>query len=911
MNAIKNLLNGNKGFSNITCALHQSQGVIELDMPSGRVKKVNSFFCDMLNIPKSKIMGLMLDDLCNDAELSAGIALQSRVETASDNVKMIVPLSFGGCEAVWVGLHFVLVKNNSGTINGIVVFAHNADVDKKNIDNNNKKSAYASALNVCKGGVILADKHLDIVYLNDGIKAIFMDCEHELKSIIPDFDVDTLIGRNIDIFYENINSKNKLLEDFKASRSVDFKIGHIILGVTASPWEQAGVCLGTVLELENKTHRVNVENNLAIVARENLRVRNALDVCDTSIMLADHNLNIVYLNKAVSQMLRDRQHEIQAIIPSFNAEALLGVCIDEFHQSPSHQRQFLEVLKAPYKTDLPLGELIFGLTMTPLFDGDGLRIGTVVEWKDKTQALIDREKELDIAQENTRVKQALDAVTANVMIADSNANIIYMNDSSVQMMKNAEADLGRVLKGFNASDLLGKNIDIFHKNPEHQRHLMESIISTYKGKAEVAGRFFSVIANPILVNGERLGTVVEWEDKTAEKNIEKEIDAMLKAALEGDFTKQLTLAGKEGFLAGVSKGLNTLVSTVEISLNDVLRMLGAMAKGDLSERVTRDYQGAFGQLKDNANTTADKLSEIIGKIRESSSAITRAANEISQGNADLSQRTEEQASSLEETASSMEEMTSTLRQSSTNTQEASRFSGAVKEKAATGGAVVSKAMKAMEAINASSKKISDIISVIDEIAFQTNLLALNAAVEAARAGEQGRGFAVVAGEVRNLAQRSAGAAKEIKALIRDSVAKVEDGRALVNASGDTLAEIVGSVEKVSNMIGEMADAAVEQASGIGQVNTAISQMDEMTQQNAALVEEASAAAQAMADQARSMNTVVDFFSTGASSCELPDDSASLMQRPVYPRDAGATPGRGDTGSEYLKSTNSDDEWEEF
>jgi methyl-accepting chemotaxis protein len=239
--------------------------------------------------------------------------------------------------------------------------------------------------------------------------------------------------------------------------------------------------------------------------------------------------------------------------------------------------------------------------------------------------------------------------------------------------------------------------------------------------------------------------------------------------------------------------------------------------------------------------------------------VASGAEEISQGNADLSQRTEEQASSLEETASSMEEMTSTVRQNADNAKVANELAEKTSSKAIQGGEVVNRAVQSMSGINESSKKIADIIGVIDEIAFQTNLLALNAAVEAARAGEQGRGFAVVAGEVRNLAQRSAGAAKEIKDLIRDSVSKVEDGTLLVNESGETLKDIVASVKRVTDMISDIAEASVEQSSGIEQVNKAVTQMDEMTQQNAALVEEASAAGESMAEQANDMRRLLNFF----------------------------------------------------
>jgi methyl-accepting chemotaxis protein len=243
--------------------------------------------------------------------------------------------------------------------------------------------------------------------------------------------------------------------------------------------------------------------------------------------------------------------------------------------------------------------------------------------------------------------------------------------------------------------------------------------------------------------------------------------------------------------------------------------------------------------------------------------VFRGAQEISSGNANLSGRTEQQSSSLEETASSMEEMTTTVKQNADNAGQANQLATAARDQAEKGGSVVGKAVRAMAGINDSSKKIADIIGVIDEIAFQTNLLALNAAVEAARAGEQGRGFAVVASEVRSLAGRSATAAKEIKDLIQDSVKKVEDGSVLVAQSGQTLEQIVSSVKKVSDIIAEIAAASREQSSGIEQVNRAVMQMDEMTQQNAALVEEASASSQAMADQARRLNEMLSRYQVDA------------------------------------------------
>src|SRR6201999_2845929 len=274
--------------------------------------------------------------------------------------------------------------------------------------------------------------------------------------------------------------------------------------------------------------------------------------------------------------------------------------------------------------------------------------------------------------------------------------------------------------------------------------------------------------------------------------------------------------------------------------------------------------GFFEAMSRGVNQLADNMSEVVSKVKTVASEVRRGADEISQGNANLSQRTEEQSSSLEETASSMEEMTSTVKQNADNAGQANQLATAARDQAEKGGAVVGSAVKAMADINESSKKISDIIGVIDDIAFQTNLLALNAAVEAARAGEQGRGFAVVATEVRILAGRSATAAKEIKELIQDSVRKVEDGSTLVTQSGQTLDQIVTAVKKVSDIVAEIAAASREQHAGIEQVNKAVMQMDEMTQQNAALVEQATAASQSMAEQARDLTTMMQKYQVNDS-----------------------------------------------
>ena len=313
-------------------------------------------------------------------------------------------------------------------------------------------------------------------------------------------------------------------------------------------------------------------------------------------------------------------------------------------------------------------------------------------------------------------------------------------------------------------------------------------------------------------------------------------------------------------LAGLLSFL--LLRSILGALTAAVSIADRIANGELGNDVRVGAQDELGSLLDSLRRMDTKLVQIVGEVRGSADAVGSAARQLSHGNDDLSQRTQEQAAALEETASSMEEMTATVKQNADNARQANQLAVGAREQAERGGAVVHRAIGAMGEINVSSRKIADIISVIDEIAFQTNLLALNAAVEAARAGEQGRGFAVVATEVRNLAQRSASAAKEIKGLINDSVDKVRVGSTLVDESGKTLSEIMESVKKVTDIVAEIAAASEEQSAGIEQVNNAITQMDNVTQQNAAVVEQASAASKAMEEQSSTLVSQIGYFRLG-------------------------------------------------
>ncbi|MEQ7756631.1 methyl-accepting chemotaxis protein [Xanthomonas sp. WHRI 8391] len=396
-----------------------------------------------------------------------------------------------------------------------------------------------------------------------------------------------------------------------------------------------------------------------------------------------------------------------------------------------------------------------------------------------------------------------------------------------------------------------------------------------------------------------------------------EIKHLAQAAASGDFTARGNAEQFQFDFRIMVESLNHLMATADGNLQSLSSLLQSIAAGDLTARMTGQYQGVFAQMRDDANATAEQLAGIVGRIQHAAGAIGLASGEIAAGNQDLSQRTEQQAANLEETAASMEELTSTVKQNAEHASQANQLAIGAAAVASQGGDVVAKVVTTMADIQGSSKKIAEIISVIDGIAFQTNILALNAAVEAARAGEQGRGFAVVASEVRTLAQRSAGAAKEIKHLIDDSVSKVTQGATLVDQAGTTMAEIVASVQRVTNIMSEISSASQEQYAGIEQVNQTVTQMDETTQQNAALVEEATAAARAMEEQAQQLTEAVAVFKVAEhtavarqlSAIAKAPANARFAARPATRAGSIAPPRRSVTGASAAAADPSD--WQEF
>ncbi len=464
------------------------------------------------------------------------------------------------------------------------------------------------------------------------------------------------------------------------------------------------------------------------------------------------------------------------------------------------------------------------------------------------------------AAESTRIKVALDNASTGVMVADIERRIIYMNRALERLLRRNEAALQQALPHFRVDEVVGQSMDVFHRNPQHQADLLDGLTELYEAEIVISGRTFVLKASPVIdSDGVRQGTAMEWSDISESVAAQQQVNNLVQGAAAGELDRRLDTSDFSGFIRMLGDGINQMLDAIEAPLGEVMRVLEAQAKGDLSSNMSGRYSGQFETLQSHLNEMNSSLKEVISEVVSRSGTISHAAAQISQGSTDLSQRTQEQAASVEETAASMEEMTSTVEQNSNNSEEANKLSQQARQVAEEGSEVMRSAVVSMQEMHQASARIADIIATIDGISFQTNLLALNAAVEAARAGDHGRGFAVVAGEVRSLAQRSADAAKEIKLLIEDSIAKIERGTSQVDQAGESLDRIVSAVQQVSSIVSEITMASLEQKEGIGQVNRAVGELDRATQQNAALVEETAASSEDMNNQAQALRERMGYF----------------------------------------------------
>ena len=423
------------------------------------------------------------------------------------------------------------------------------------------------------------------------------------------------------------------------------------------------------------------------------------------------------------------------------------------------------------------------------------------------------------------LKTALDNASTNMMLADADRRITYVNKSVQQMLKSNEAKIREALPNFSADNLVGTNIDGFHKNPHHQSSMLEKLAKTYETQIRVSSLVFDLIANPIFDDkGEKLGFSVEWKDVTQQVRAQEEIQNLIQQASQGKLDQRIDSSQYSGFLATVANSLNQLIDTVKEPIDEIIRVTSEQSKNNLTARIEKEFAGQFSVAKDAINVASDNMNSVLNQAVSVVKQVSGSVSQLRSSSQSLAAGAEEQSSAIEEVSSNLAETDSQVSSNAENANIASQLSTETASIATDGQNKMSELVSAMQAIANSSDDITKIIKVIDDIAFQTNLLALNAAVEAARAGQHGKGFAVVAQEVRNLAGRSAKAAKETADLIDSSSRRVKDGVVMADNTASVLGSIVTNVLKVKDVVAEIAAASHEQTNGITEINKAINQV---------------------------------------------------------------------------------------
>lgn len=752
-------------------------------------------------------------------------------------------------DIIWVQGYYSPLSGADGKVYKVISYLTEITQDKLNsIANEIEVQRVRGAMDGASAAVMAIDRDFVVTYVNDATRMLFTDNMEIFRKAFPAFDPAKIIGTCIDVFHKHPSHQRQLLSDpSRLPYTTMIKVGplNIRLHVTATR-DKKGNYIGNILEWRDVTAEMDSVGQISAIHKSQGVIELALD----GTVLKANDVYLEMLGYTVAELAG--QHVSKVLPPDYARSPEYAVLWQKLQNGESHMAQARRIAKDGR-------EVWIQAYYNPIMDMSGKPFKIVNYVTDITAEKVRN------ADYEGQIK-AIDK-TYGVIEFDLKGNILAVNENFAKVT------------GYSEKEIVGNHhsmfVDAAFRNSAEYKAFWEKLGrgESESGQYRRVGKggkeiWLQASYNPILCINGKPYKVVKYaseitEQMQAQQALAKAVEetqAVIQQAKSGDLTDRVSLQGKSGAIAQLCEGINALM---------------------------------------------DKMTEVVIQVKEAGETINTAAGEISTGNNDLSSRTEQQASSLEETASSMEELASTVKQNAENAKQANQLAAAASGVAVKGGEVVANVVTTMSDINESSRKIEDIISVIDGIAFQTNILALNAAVEAARAGEQGRGFAVVAGEVRNLAQRSAAAAKEIKQLISDSVAKVQDGTKLVEDAGKTMEEIVSSVQRVTDIMGEISAASQEQSSGIDQVNNAITSMDEVTQQNAALVEEAAAAAESLVEQAASLMDTVNGFNLGGGIERRASNSP--MRRPVLAtKQATATPAK-----KMAKTGTDDGDWEEF